>query len=81
MSIRIDLIKEQVKRHNLKVIADMHVSDDVYQKRTWKERLFTRPWTPFVKDKVIYSPKAYLFGNTILVSYQTYSILSNEGIV
>jgi hypothetical protein len=50
-------------------------------KRSWKERLFTRPWRPFVK--VNYVPQlangeAYKFGNTIVMNSWTRNALLEQ---
>ena len=38
-------------------------------KRTWKERLFEKPWHPMIKTKLVYSeipdPKVYMIGNIL----------------
>ena len=36
-------------------------------RRTWKERLFSLPWRPFVTMKVVYEPAIYQAGNSLLV--------------
>jgi len=54
------------------VVEDIHVPD--LKPRTWKERLFTWPWTPWVKTK--YSPRAYILNDgTIVVSPRTKKLL------
>lgn len=56
----------------------MYVSDYVTVNRTWKERLFTRPWNPFQKVKAIKEPKAYLLNGRALVSYETFAKIQKE---
>ena len=35
--------------------------------RTWKERLFSLPFRPFEKTKIVYEPTIWFLGNTLLV--------------
>lgn len=35
--------------------------------RTWKERLFSLPWRPLVKIRVVYKPAIFQVGNRFLV--------------
>ncbi len=51
----------------------LYVSDYTTVKRSWKERLFGRPWNPFQDVKAIYEPSVYFVGNRALVSYKTYA--------
>lgn len=54
------------------VKSDVNVSD--IRRRTWKERLFTLPWTPWQPTK--YSPKCYLMADgTLIVSPKTKLLL------
>jgi len=45
--------------------------DPIEKKRTWKERLFSRPWRPLKKTKTIIpkvpDPKAVISNGTIIV--------------
>lgn len=50
------------------IIPDRNVSDIGY--RTWRERLFTRPWKPLIRNKPVTT--AYVVDKTILVSWATY---------
>lgn len=53
-------------------------------KRTLKERLFTRPWRPFKKTKVVMSPatipenECYRFGNDLHCGDRFYQNLKNS---
>lgn len=53
-------------------------------KRTWKERLFTRPWRPFKATRVIMQPatipenECYLFGNEIHCGDRFYQNIEKE---
>lgn len=68
-----------MKLHNLEVIPSQWVSDYESVMRSWKERLFTRPWRPFQKTKSVYSPKAYkVLDEQIIMSFQSYEILKKE---
>lgn len=61
-----------------KVVADPSISDYETVPRSWRERLFTRPWRPFIKTKVIFSPIAYVMpGGTVMVSVRTKFIIMN----
>ncbi len=54
------------------IIPDRNVSD--IAPRSWKERLFSRPWRPFVRVK--HEPKAFLvLDEFILVSYASFEKL------
>lgn len=55
----------------MKIIIDKHVSDYDQIKRTWKERLFSRPWRPWVSKKSVHNPKIYRAGDTIICSPKT----------
>lgn len=56
------------------IVGDVHVSD--IERRSWRERLFSRPWRPLKKTK--YSPTAYIVGNQIIVSIQTFLRFEHE---
>jgi len=65
-------------RMGIKIVADKHVSDLSVVDRTWRERLFTLPWTPFVKTKVVYSPKGYLMNDgSLIISPKTKRLLED----
>lgn len=64
---------------NIDIIASPFVSDLERVKRTWKERLFSRPWNPLQKYKTEYRPYALIAGSICIVSYQTYAKLIEEG--
>lgn len=50
------------------LVADINVSD--IAGLAWRERLFSWPWRPWVKHKS--EPKAYVVGDSVLVSYESY---------
>ena len=54
-----------------RIEPSIYISD--IARRSWWERLFTRPWRPLVKSKS--SPTAYIVDKTILVSWSTYNEL------
>lgn len=62
--------------------ACAYISDYSIIKRSWSERLFSRPWKPFLRTKQINAPKAYVIereNKTImLLSYAAYSKIYNE---
>jgi len=37
----------------LQFIPSLAMRDPIYEKRTWKERLFSLPWKPFLKVKLV----------------------------
>jgi len=48
-------------------------------KRTWKERLFTLPWTPFKATKKVPSKEALIFGyDTLIVHPSMLDKFKNE---
>lgn len=58
------------------IVPDIYVSDTETVKRSWRERLFSKPWEPLTNTKQVYCPRIYVQNeNTMIVSYQTYSIL------
>lgn len=60
----------------MKVTIDPHIVDSHYIKRSWKERLFTKPWEPFKSKKVVYCPIAYILKDgTALISPKTKKLL------
>lgn len=63
---------------SMRYIADSSVSDFFFETRTWKDRLFTRPWTPWQRYKTHYCPRGYVNREgTIFVSPRTKAILDN----
>lgn len=62
----------------MKVICDVNISDYESVARTWKERLLTLPWKPWVKTKSIYAPKAYTYGDTVICSPRIFQQLSSK---
>lgn len=63
----------------MRVIQNQFIGDWDYCPRTWKERLFTRPWKPFMRFRKVYSPKAFkLHNGTLLVSPESYAKLVRE---
>ena len=68
---------------NLKVEPCIYVPDRHSVRRTWKERLFERPWKPTVKRKSVYRPVAYVIEwqgtQSVIVSLETYDALINSG--
>jgi hypothetical protein len=68
----------QVHSLQLTVIANPFVDDYDSVTRTWKERLFTLPWQPWVSTKVVYNPKAFFISEgTIICSPRTAEELRN----
>lgn len=60
----------------LNIVADMYVSDYELVKRSWRERLFTLPWTPLKRFKSVYVPPAYIEPNGVVrVSPKTKNII------
>ena len=55
----------------MNLISSSHLSDYESVARTWKERLFTLPWRPWVRTKSIHRPKVFQYGNTIICSPAT----------
>lgn len=53
------------------LVADINVSD--ITSKSWKERLFSRPWNPFKGYKK--TPRAYVVKDIILVSFETYRLI------
>ena len=51
----------------MKTIVTSNATRKVFVKRTWKERLFSRPWNPFRSTKVVHKPAAFQCGDTIII--------------
>lgn len=63
------------------ILSSPYVSDWVEKKRTWRERLFTRPWKPWVKWKRVKEPKLIKFIEsppTFFCSVETYCKLKQS---
>ncbi len=48
------------------IFYNINVVSEEIVKRTWKERLFSLPWKPFLKTKTIIKPAIYQVGNDII---------------
>lgn len=65
-----------------RVIPVHYMSDWKKVKRTWAERLFSRPWNPFRGHKLIWNSKVYMLDNGIIyVSQETYDRWEKLGIL
>lgn len=63
-----------ITRDGMRIIASQYVCDDTRVKRSWKERLFERPWRPLERWKMVRRPTVIAFiPGVYLVSYETYS--------
>jgi len=49
------------------IIYTVNAVEEVKEKRTWKERLFSLPWRPFQKMKVVKKPSIFQVGGMMLV--------------
>lgn len=56
------------ERFNMRVIVSPNAMTIKKEKRSWKVRLFTRPWKPFKKFYEVQTPGCYILdGNTFFV--------------
>lgn len=55
----------------MKIIPSQYISDYKTVRRSWGERLFTRPWRPLVATKQVHDPQIFKHGNYIYCSYET----------
>lgn len=46
-----------------RLVVDPRLSDFEQVRLSWKERLFSLPWRPWVRFKAIYKPKIYDLGD------------------
>lgn len=46
----------------IQIIEDAYINDYDHVRLTWRERLFSKPWRPWVKFKSVYNPKYYKVG-------------------
>lgn len=66
----------------MKIESSIYVSDYDTVERTWVERLFTLPWTPWVGTKVVEARRAFIcYGHTVIVSVKTYQDLKRAGVL
>ncbi len=56
-----------------RIVCSICVNDHCQKKRSIKERLFTKPWSPFKKYKTVHSPVAFMLDGMVVVSPETYS--------
>lgn len=67
------------KFNGLKIVVNNHITDAAVAKRSWKERLFTRPFKPFEKFRVVNDPHAFILDNgTIVCSQGTYNKIMKQ---
>lgn len=61
------------------IITSCYISDYDSIERSWKERLFTLPWRPWLKTRSVYSPKIYKLANgDILCSHRTFQNIKKQ---
>lgn len=58
----------------MRIEASMYINDYILKKRSWLERLFSKP---LESTKVEYCPTVLMFGDVCFVSYQTYGKIQN----
>jgi hypothetical protein len=49
---------------NIPVIETPYALEHKEVKRTWRERLFSRPWRPWVKTKIVTRPAIFVLSST-----------------
>ncbi len=66
--------RDSIVFRGMNVIPDKYVADLQSVPRTWKERLFEKPWRPFAKTKHVRESGLFyqVDDNTYLCSYETY---------
>ncbi len=64
----------------MQIIVDVNLSDFVAVERKWKERFFSWPWKPWERTKMIYEPKSYHVGDTLIISPRTAQYLRDSRI-
>lgn len=62
----------------LEVVVNPFISDYTRIKRTWKERLFTKPWQPLKVYKRVEDRKVYYNGQAIYMSYEIRAMLLKD---
>lgn len=65
--------------NGLKVVSSIYVADIGHVKRSWRERLFERPWRPCKSHKSIYEPRVYMVNEVAMVSPQTFCMIEQAG--
>lgn len=61
-----------------KVIIDNNCAKRIVTKRTWKERLFSWPWRPWVAETITYKPEMWKVGDAIICHPAIYAALNSE---
>lgn len=61
-----------------RVLPSRYVPDTKSVRRTWIERLFSRPWNPLRRYKVVKTPLAFVLNGIVLCSYDTYNRIKKE---
>lgn len=66
-----------------RVIVDANLTDAKTVQRSWRERLFTRPWRPFRRAKTIQVPSSnvVLTGRTMILHPATLAQLRASGVL
>ena len=65
----------------LELIVDNYMPKYRWIKRTWRERLFTRPWRPWVSKRQVQTEYAYIFRNHIILSPEASKTIKTGAIV
>lgn len=77
----ITIAEENIRRltkFNLRIEADSYVPDTVLVSRSWKERLLSFPWAPWVSQKSIPAYRLYILSDgTLVVSPRVKEIIDD----
>ena len=70
----------EIVSRRLVVQYSIYINDWRNVRRTWRERLFSRPWKPRERMKRVFRPRAYVLEDkTVIVSPETYDAVIKAG--
>ena len=72
-------MSEFINKGGLKFISSTLVSDYDIIPLTWKERLLSWPWRPWVGSKSVHKQKFYKMGDTVICSPQSFREIQGNG--
>lgn len=56
----------------MNIVPSVYVTDWTWEKRSWRERLFSWPWNPLLRYTIVKNPKVYYMDDQIVCSYETF---------
>ena len=59
--------------HGVTIYEDVNVCDRIVRVRPWRERLFTRPWRPWIRQAVQHKPTCYRLDDHVFVAHPSFA--------